>query len=672
MATAAFQRDTAVLIAGKPYVLLRKVSDDLWQLEETKVGRIHEKTDSELRALYASGALEFVIEEKPGNKPPGLLAGKSHREISPAQFEEAKIRRTYALAATKVPVTKATLTKVAQDTWEVLKQPPKVPHWITLSRWRKKFIESGRDIDGIVAKVEQRGNRTRRYPGELLTMIGKTVERVFLTRERKTIQDTLDAVSAEVLRENELRPKELHIPMPSRRLVKAEIDSIPAFDRCMARYGREVATRRFRSMLSHRTTDLPLQRAEIDHTRLDLLVIDDESGLPLGRPVLTCCIDDYTRCILGINIGFEPPSHLTVARCLKNAFMPKVGLREKYPEIVGDWDAHGVMRELSMDNGAEFHSLSLEKACFSLGIEIHYSPRKTPWFKGKIERFQGTLNREVAHIAPGTTFANIFEKEDYDPARHAVVSLGALQQIVRKWIVDVYHQRKHRTLGVPPAQLWKSSVNVEDIQLPESPERLDAIVGRRSERVLTHKGIEFEGLYYNSPDMTTLRMHFGEKLHVDISIDDGDIGTLVVLSPDKTRMFKVPALAQDYANGLTAWQHKVCKRFAAKQMSKYDSSSWLEAKERIAEMIRDELTLKKARRKTHAKAARYNEVKPTDVVVQAPSQTHVDAQTPALVAQLLKSPLEDEGTEQCNALRSPLKFQALHRPRPPAGAEQSI
>jgi hypothetical protein len=31
------------------------------------------------------------------------------------------------------------------------------------------------------------------------------------------------------------------------------------------------------------------------------------------------------------------------------------------------------------------------------------------------------MNRAVAHGVPGTTFSNIFEKGDYNPAKHAVV-----------------------------------------------------------------------------------------------------------------------------------------------------------------------------------------------------------------------------------------------------------
>lgn len=607
MGTAAFQKNTVLRINGKEMLMLRMVSDDLWQLEETKTKRIQEKTDAELRALYVAGTLEFNHAEAGEEDQSERRFGKLIFSVPAPLMEDAKVRRAYAIAAMDGPATEGALRSAALAVWTKLGKPERAPHWTTVYRWRKQLINSGRDIHGVVAKVTKRGNRNRRYPREVLAVIEQAIDTVYLTREKRSIQDVLDKAKVEINRENRLRPVDLQLPHPTLRLVGGMISEVPAFDRSVAREGREVAVRRFRSVLGHRTTEAPLQRAEIDHTLMDLMVIDDKSRLPLGRPYLTVCIDDYTRCVLGINIGFEPPNFLTVARCLKNAFMPKSDLNALYPEVLGSWDAHGVMRELSMDNGAEFHSLSLEEGCYSLGIEIHYSPRKTPWFKGKIERFQGTLNREVAHIAPGTTFSDIFEKDDYDPVKHAVVSLGTLQHIVRKWIVDVYHERVHRSLKMPPIVMWRSSINAEDIQLPEDPEKLDAILGRREQRRLTHKGIEFEGLFYNSPDMTTLRMQLGEKLDVEICVDDGDIGKIVVLSPDKKRMFKVPALAQVYAAGMTAWQHKLCKRYAAKQEKKYDSTAWLQAKEQIAQMIRDEFAHKKAKAKTRARLARYVE-----------------------------------------------------------------
>ena len=43
----------------------------------------------------------------------------------------------------------------------------------------------------------------------------------------------------------------------------------------------------------------PLERAEIDHTELDVFVIDEKTRLPIGRPWLFVAIDVFTNMILG-------------------------------------------------------------------------------------------------------------------------------------------------------------------------------------------------------------------------------------------------------------------------------------------------------------------------------------------------------------------------------------
>lgn len=132
---------------------------------------------------------------------------------------------------------------------------------------------------------------------------------------------------------------------------------------------------------------------------------------------------------------------------------------------------------------------------------------------------------------------------------------------------------------------------------------MDAILGRSEQRRLTHRGIELDGLLYNSSDLTNLRMRHGDTLDVDIRVDDSDIGHITVLSPDRQQLFKVPALRRDYANGLTRWQHKVCKKFAREQGQNNSSSGWLAAKQLIAQMIDEEFLHKK--QKTRARMARF-------------------------------------------------------------------
>ena len=402
-----------------------------------------------------------------------------------------------------------------------------------------------------------------------------------------------------------------------------------------------------------------------------LWLFRSNTSLPLGRPWITACIDDYTRCILGIHISFEPPSYLTVSYCLKDAFCPKINLKEKYSiinneysTIHNNWNAHGVMRELVVDNGTEFHSVSLENACYCLGIEIHYSPRKTAWFKGKIEKYLGTFNGAIAHGVPGTTFQNIFDKEEYDPSKQAIVRMSILQAIARKFIVDYYHQKPHRTLNAPPAVVWQTSIQLEDILLPDNMSQIDAILGRSEQRVLTHKGIELYGLLYNSSELTALRRQIGDKLDVEIRINEADIGYIYVLSPDKTRIFKVQTLSFEYANGLSTRQHRVCKRFAANEIKKYDPMSWLQAKEDIRKLIEEEFMHKK--HKTHSKSARFKsepvvDVQPATQIISPPLLSA--AQKPTQDKPKIPMPIPDDLSDP--QLRPKKRFISVQRDRAP-------
>ena len=90
-----------------------------------------------------------------------------------------------------------------------------------------------------------------------------------------------------------------------------------------ARYGKRRAEMEFR-VINAEAGDIscPPTRA-MDHTPADIIVVDDDTMLPLGRPTITTALDEYTRCPMGFYAGFEPPSCLAVMRCLKHAILPK-------------------------------------------------------------------------------------------------------------------------------------------------------------------------------------------------------------------------------------------------------------------------------------------------------------------------------------------------------------
>lgn len=81
----------------------------------------------------------------------------------------------------------------------------------------------------------------------------------------------------------------------------------------------------------------PLQIVEVDHTVLDVHVVDPETLDPIGRPVFTVAIDVFTRCVLGFVLLLMPPGALAAALCLqrvrfrKEEWLKRMGLDAEWP-----------------------------------------------------------------------------------------------------------------------------------------------------------------------------------------------------------------------------------------------------------------------------------------------------------------------------------------------------
>lgn len=305
MSTSAFKAGTQVVLHNNSYTLHRLVTDDVWQLEDEATRRVVEHTIHELQDYYSRGELKFGAKvECKGGRTPAPIA-----TITPKQLETAKIRRLYAMAILDLPNSEELITKAVQALWVRLQQTTKAPHWTTVYRWKRQLIDAGKDFTVLADQRHRQGNRSPRYPDAVIAIVEDAINNLYLKQEKATLQDVLDAALAAVQAENALRPEVLKLPQPTRRLVKRMIDDIPAFDRYAARNGHTAAVKRFRTVLRKTAIATALERVEIDHTPLDMIVVDDATWLPLGRPYLTVCIDDYTRCILGIYISFEPPSY---------------------------------------------------------------------------------------------------------------------------------------------------------------------------------------------------------------------------------------------------------------------------------------------------------------------------------------------------------------------------
>ena len=327
-----FEKNAIVIFEERQWRLRRK-RETFWQLEDSRNGEIIEKDEQDLFSMHYHGQLRGVVA---GGFKRGVV---TVRELTDAEKDEVSWRLSFVKAAYDLPVTESVFniaiaegmknyhqnlkmrleTAAAKSGHIFLRKRNKPPYWTTVYRWLIPYKESGDDALSLLRKEKEESDKSDPLLKEI---IDDAIENEYLTRERNPLQDAITIAQQKTTDENTKREKQGIPPLktPSRRDVQRRLELVSAFDIHAARYGRQAAITKFRSVKGHVITGEILERVEIDHTPLDLFVVDDEIGIPLGRPYLTVCIDDFSRCILGMYIGFIPPSYESVALCLTRIF----------------------------------------------------------------------------------------------------------------------------------------------------------------------------------------------------------------------------------------------------------------------------------------------------------------------------------------------------------------
>ena len=486
----------------------------------------------------------------------------------------------------------------------------------SLYRWIADYTRSDHDLRALIPVISRRGGAGHgRLASEVEAMIDDVLRARYLVREAVTIEDVWHEILARIAEANQARAPDTQLVPPARATVARRINRLDLHERLAARQGGRAARQVFAHHGQRTNPTLPLERVELDHTRVDLIVIDEQDDLPLGRPTLTYCLDLATRYPLGYYLGFEPPSYLAVMECLAHAIRPKPSARDTYGAD-HDWQTYGLPATLVVDNGKEFTGQSLQDACDVLGIRLEHSPVQTPQFKAGIERLFGTMNTRLFHTLPGTTFGSVARRGDYDSLEQACICLRDLQRLVTIFVVDLYAEQFHRGLNGVPARSWEQALQSGFVpRVPTSGDDLLVLLGRRAERVIQAYGIEFESLRYNCAALAPLRQRLA-GYPVKVKYHPADLSRVYVYDPIDHRYLTVPALAEEYTQGLSLWKHRVIRRTVLDEQQTVDLAALGRTKRKIQEIVAAARTQKRLR--TRAVKARWEDEGPATADLPPP------------------------------------------------------
>jgi len=143
-----------------------------------------------------------------------------------------------------------------------------------------------------------------------------------------------------------------------------------------------------------------------------------------GKPqptYMSCIIDDATRYI--IHAEFYGDMEQSIVEDTLKKGIQKFGLA----------------RRIYFDNGSQYRTHWMKRACSLLGIRLLYAKPGNPQGKGKQERFNHTVDSFIDEI-------NIKKPE----------SIEELNRLFNAWLAECYHSRIHSALGITPEQAFKS------------------------------------------------------------------------------------------------------------------------------------------------------------------------------------------------------------------------
>ena len=453
--------------------------------------------------------------------------------------------------------TKAIIHRIALETHD-----PHPPGYSTLCRWIQHYRTNNNDEFSLY-KQPSTLPRGRQLSVEVKAMLKETIKVEYLARdERITAHRVFELIDGWVRVVNRERAGgfEPVLSAPCRSTIVRAIAKRSGYATDRAHLGAAAANRLHQIYGEQERPSAPLEVCEMDSHPCDLNIVDRE-GHALGKIAnLTAIFDLHSEMLPGWELSITVPCAEKTIRALRMAVVAVPG--EEY--------LRGTMVVLVSDGGPENVNNQVAIILDRLGIKWVLPPPRSPNTRSRIERFFKTFEFWL-HEQHGTTFSNPDACGDYDSARHACYTIEALVDYFREWLEDVYHNKKHETLHMPPRVAWERAMHNQLPPRKFSPEAFDALIRGIEYSALSGNRAQFFGLSWTGPNLGRIKAKLRKGEKAICYYDPTDLGVIWVAAP-ATPSDRVPAwgTARNYQPGLTLSEHRLLQVKIAADGKQFD------------------------------------------------------------------------------------------------------
>lgn len=470
---------------------------------------------------------------------------------------------------------------------------------------------------GQLVSLSGRVPRAKRLDNALAPILLEECEKHYDTRGRRN-KDTEAAVETkvEILNAERIVEGLSKLDTPSRETIRRMIGKMCTRERYARKYGEQAASCNWDGAGNSLRADQIGELGMIDDTTLDTIVCFDMlTGLPAGRPNICILIDVATRCIVDVFISFEPPTAFTALSTVRGANQLKnipPDRLAKYPVLR---QINCSFSEIVADNGANYVSRAFTQGLADTGTNITLARVKRSRDKNYCERFIHTLNTLLLEKLPGhTPNPKLLRAFGYEPEKDAVLTISELRYLI-DFAIYVYHITLHTGIGMPPALKWQRLMEAHGRPMITNLKKFDILTLETVYDVTCSRtGIILDHLRYSDIDLipelllaggaqraglvenglkpedfvdfaqTTLDNSDSVKrksirqrktkpadlrneqasLVVKIKRNRADLSAIYVLHPITKEYLRIPAVNEQYTQGLSLRAHQAVRAYAKK------------------------------------------------------------------------------------------------------------
>ena len=215
----------------------------------------------------------------------------------------------------------------------------------TIYRWIRKYKESG-SPEALLTPKSFGGQGKSRLDRNVEAVLQELIQSLYLSQQKLGISAFYREFRAKLFRDG---IKDVPSYFTVYRRIKAQDDKLIT----KTRLGLE-ALKQKHDIHGGNYIDnkFPLQTIMIDHTLLDIILLDDVTYTEIGRPWLTIALDTYSRCVWGYHLGFQSPNADIVGLTIRMGSLKKDVIVNTFR--LNEWPVYGIPFQIHTDNGKDF------------------------------------------------------------------------------------------------------------------------------------------------------------------------------------------------------------------------------------------------------------------------------------------------------------------------------